>query len=147
MNPISEEPKVSADPSASRVLGIYPPTDWGNPQWQQASDSVEDYRDNIERRITPRVPISQRVTVKFAADGNYEFTGVSRDISSSGVFLYAESNIEEGAQVEVTLTLPSQTSLPVSMKVAGKVVRVQRSLPEGVAIEFDRLIITPDTLK
>jgi hypothetical protein len=128
---------------------MYPPRDWTNPHWQQANGSIDDpvERDNIERRITPRVPLNQRVTVKFAADGNYEFTAVSRDISSSGIFLYAESNIEEGAQVEVMLSLPSQTSLPISMKVAGKIVRVEKSVPGGVAIEFDRLVITPDTLK
>ena len=148
MSTMSEKPEVSADPSAARVLGMYAPIEWPDPQWQQGS-SIEDTveSNSIERRIAPRVPLNQRVTVKFGADGNYEFTAVSHNISSSGIFLYAESNIEEGAQVEVMLSLPSQASLPISMKVAGKVVRVEKGVSGGVAIEFDRLVIEPDTIK
>jgi hypothetical protein len=100
---------------------------------------------DAERRGTPRVSLSQAVTVRFSSTGHYEFTGVSRDISQSGIFLYAETALTEGAHVDLILTLPSQNSLPVSLQVKGKVVRVEKSSLFGIAIAFDRLVIAPDT--
>jgi PilZ domain len=99
---------------------------------------------NIERRMAPRVPVS--VAVRFSASGNYEFTGTSKDMSTSGIFLYAESEIEEGEQVEVMLSLPSKNSPPISVQVKGKVVRVEKSFPVGLAIAFRRLIIAPEAM-
>jgi len=97
-----------------------------------------------ERRKAQQFPIRLPVTVKYTRTGHYEFTGVSRDMSASGMFLHTDSNIEEGAQVEVILTLPSKTSEQITVQVCGTVVRVERSSPPGIAIEFEKLVILPE---
>ena len=98
------------------------------------------------QHLATRIPLCQAVTVRFTASGHYEFTGISRDISASGIFLYAQPHLEKGAQVEVMLTLPSGKLPPVSLHVRGKVVRVEESSPTGIAIAFDRLVIAPEIL-
>jgi hypothetical protein len=60
------------------------------------------------------------------------------------MFLYADSKIEEGARVEVMLTLPSKTSEQIAVQVRGTVVRVERGSPTGIAIEFEKLVILPE---
>ena len=95
-------------------------------------------------RKAERFSIRQSVTVKYTTTGHYEFTGISRDVSASGMFLYTDSNIEDGAQVEVMLTLPSKTSKQIIVQVRGTVVRVERGSPTGIAIEFEKLVILPE---
>ncbi len=97
-----------------------------------------------ERRKAQQFPIQMPVTVKYMQTGHYEFTGVSRDLSASGMFLHTDSNIEAGAQVEVILTLPSKTPEQITVEVRGTVVRVERSSPPGIAIKFEKLVILPE---
>jgi len=84
------------------------------------------------------------VTVKYTQAGHYEFTGVSRDLSGSGMFLHTDANIEEGAQVEVMLALPSKASEQITIKVRGTVVRIEKSSQPGIAIKFEKLVILPE---
>jgi hypothetical protein len=97
-----------------------------------------------ERRKAQQFLIRLPVTVKYTQAGHYEFTGVSRDMSASGMFLHTDSDIEKGAQVEVILTLPSKTSEQITIQVCGTVVRVERSSLPGIAIEFEKLVILPE---
>jgi hypothetical protein len=82
--------------------------------------------------------------VRYNRDGNFEFTGISRDLSDSGIFLYTESILEEGAQVELTITLPSESSQPIPIQVRGRVVRIERTPAMGVAVEYDKVTVVPD---
>jgi hypothetical protein len=82
--------------------------------------------------------------VKYTQAGHYEFTGGSRDVSAFGMFLHTDSKIEEGAQVEVILTLPSKTLEQNMVQVRGTVVRVERSSQPGIAIKFEKLIVLPE---
>lgn len=100
--------------------------------------------DSTERRKSQRVCTRQPVTVRYNRDGNFEFTGVSRDLSDSGIFLYTESVIEAGAQVELILTLPSASAQPIPMHVRGRVVRVERLHATGIAVEFDKVTVVPE---
>jgi hypothetical protein len=68
-------------------------------------------------RKSQRVCIQRPVTVRYNRDGYFEFTGISRDLSDSGIFLFTESVIEVGAQVELTLTFPSETAQPIPVRV------------------------------
>ena len=90
--------------------------------------------------------IQQAVTVRFTANGHYEFTGISSssDIITSRLFLSVGSNVAQDARVEAMLILPSHTSQPVSMQVSGKVVRIEKSFPSEIAVAFTRLVIAPD---
>lgn len=98
-------------------------------------------------RKSPRVSIQQPVTVKYTREGNFEFTGISRDLSDRGIFLYTESVIEEGADVELELTLPSLSAHPAPMLLRGRVVRVERTPAMGVAVEFDKILVVPELFR
>jgi len=100
--------------------------------------------DIPERRKAQQFPIRTPVTVKYTRKGHYEFTGISRDVSASGTFLHTDANIEEGAQVEVMLALPSKASEQITIQVRGTVVRVEKSSQPGIAIEFEKLVILPE---
>lgn len=95
-------------------------------------------------RKSPRVCIQQPVTVKYTREGNFEFTGISRDLSDRGIFLYTESVIEEGAEVELRLTLPSFSAHPVPMLLRGRVVRLEKTPAMGIAVEFDKVTVVPE---
>ncbi|MGA2963231.1 MAG: PilZ domain-containing protein [Candidatus Korobacteraceae bacterium] len=103
--------------------------------------------DFPERRKAQQFSARLPVTVKYTQAGHYEFTGVSRDVSASGIFLHTDSKIEEGAQVEVMLTLPAKKSEQNTVQVRGTVVRVERSSPPGIAIKFEKLVILPEYLQ
>ena len=100
--------------------------------------------DFPERRKAQQFSARLPVTVKYTQDGHYEFTGISRDVSASGIFLHTDSKIEEGAQVEVVLTLPSKTLEQNTVQVRGTVVRIERRFPPGIAIKFEKLVILPE---
>lgn len=98
-----------------------------------------------ERRNSPRVAVEQPVLLRMTQTGHIEFTGVSRDISKDGIFLYTESEIVEGSEVELLLTLPSEGQR-TSMTVRGRVVRVEKAEGEprsGVAITFRKVEVAP----
>jgi hypothetical protein len=88
----------------------------------------------------------QSVSVKFDKSGYYEFTGVSGGIRNTGIFLYAKSPLEQRAQVEVVLTLPSETWQPILVQIRGKVLKLEESFPVGIARTFDSLVIAPEPL-
>jgi len=56
-----------------------------------------------QKRIATRVP----VTIK-STDGAMQTTGVTRDLSSSGIFLYADAKISAGSELEIILVLPPE---------------------------------------
>lgn len=79
----------------------------------------------VERRIGQRfafnLPVSLR-DVASAAEG----LGFTQDVSSRGVFLFTDMALIEGAEVELTLKMPSEITLGENMRVRcrGSVLRV-----------------------
>ena len=63
--------------------------------------------DKQERRSGQRTPVRVPVSVK-TTGGSIEATGVTRDLSDGGVFLYTDSQISEGSQLEMVLILPPE---------------------------------------
>ncbi len=68
--------------------------------------------------------------------------GFTQDLSRRGIFLYAETEIKEGATVELTFTMPSQITLAENMPVrcGGKVVRAMpanAARQSGIAVQLD----------
>ena len=57
-----------------------------------------------ERRRGPRVSVRLPVSIEIAK--SQPVTGVSRDLSTSGIFLYADAQILEGSELEMVLLLP-----------------------------------------
>jgi hypothetical protein len=93
-----------------------------------------------EKRSTRRFSFVLPISVKFLAHGRREMAGHTRDVSSRGVFMYLEGEIEAGVSIEFVMTLPPEITLSQSMLVrcVGRVLRVDRSTQEqGVAVAID----------
>jgi hypothetical protein len=79
----------------------------------------------VERRIGQRfafnLPVSLR-DVATAAEG----LGFTQDLSSRGAFLFTDMALTEGAEVELTLEMPSEITLGENMRVRcrGSVLRI-----------------------
>jgi hypothetical protein len=79
----------------------------------------------VERRIGQRfafnLPVSLR-DVSTAAEG----LGVTQDLSSRGAFLFTDMALSEGAEIELTLEMPSEITLGENMRVRcrGSVLRI-----------------------
>jgi len=86
----------------------------------------------VERRIGQRfafnLPVSLR-DVATAAEG----LGFTQDVSSRGVFLFTDMTLSEGADVELTLRMPSEITLGENMRVRckGRVLRVTNPAENG----------------
>jgi PilZ domain len=60
-----------------------------------------------ERRAGPRVEARVPVSIK-AGKGTAEATGFTRDLNSGGIFLYTDSRIVAGSELEIVLILPPE---------------------------------------
>jgi hypothetical protein len=98
-----------------------------------------------ERRSSQRVPVS--VPVKMRHQGA-EHGGVTRDLSSSGIFLYSESEMKAGSKLELVIMLPSAMGLgPGGWTLCeASIVRVEKSDGKGigVAATIDRIASLPE---
>jgi hypothetical protein len=61
---------------------------------------------NSDRRSNQRLPA--RVGVSLRSPQSQPATGYTRDLSMSGIFLYANSEILVGSELEMVLMLPTQ---------------------------------------
>jgi len=94
-----------------------------------------------EKRSTRRFSFDLPISVRFLANGRRDMAGHTRDVSSRGVFMYLEGEIEADAPIEFVMTLPPEITLSESMRVrcVGRVLRVDRSAQEqGVAVAIDQ---------
>jgi hypothetical protein len=81
----------------------------------------------VERRVGQRFAYSLPVSFRQIAD-SIEGVGFTQDLSSRGVFLYTDSPLNEGAEIELTLRMPSEITLGQSMDVRcrGHILRIER---------------------
>jgi len=98
-----------------------------------------------ERRSRQRLPV--RVPVKVRHQGA-EHQGLTRDLSSSGVFIYSESGMKPGSKLELVIMLPPGMGLgPGGWTLCeASVVRVEESDGKGigVAATLDRIALLPE---
>jgi len=86
----------------------------------------------VERRVGQRfafnLPVSLR-EVSTAAEG----LGFTQDLSSRGAFLFTVMALSEGAEIELTLKMPSEITLGESMRVRcrGQVLRILNAADNG----------------
>ena len=105
----------------------------------------------VERRAGQRFPFLLPVSLRECSTGS-EAPGFTRDLSSRGIFFFTDAILRDGAEVELTLTMPSEITLGDAMRVRcrGRVLRVAKrsepGLPEvpiqaggqiGVAVRFE----------
>ncbi|HYW39575.1 MAG TPA: PilZ domain-containing protein [Terriglobales bacterium] len=98
-----------------------------------------------ERRSSQRMTV--RVPVKVRHEGG-EHQGLTRDLSSSGIFLYSESGMKAGSKLELVIMLPPGLGFgPGGWTLCqASVVRVEESEGKGVGIAatLDRIALLPE---
>jgi hypothetical protein len=104
-----------------------------------------DKNPPAERRSDPRVPLS--IPVKLRSQGT-EHHAVTRDLSSSGIFLFSDSPLQPGSKIEMVVMCPPGLGLgPGGWTLCeGSVVRVEESggTGIGVAATLDRIEYVPE---
>lgn len=88
----------------------------------------------VERRVGQRFPFLLPISIRQVLSGS-EHLGFTQDLSSRGVFFYTDALLEEGAELELTLNMPSQITLGESMRVKcrARVLRVVRPAESPLA--------------
>jgi hypothetical protein len=98
-----------------------------------------------DRRSSQRVPV--RVPVK-VRDAGGEHPGLTRDLSSKGIFLYSESGMKAGSKLELVIMLPPGMGMgPGGWTLCeASVVRVEKSDGKGmgIAATLDRIALLPE---
>jgi len=70
----------------------------------------------VERRIGQRFPFNVPVSLRDLSSA-LEGLGFTQDLSSRGAFLFTDMALREGAEIELTLKMPSEITLGESMRV------------------------------
>ncbi len=101
-----------------------------------------------DRRREPRTPLNVPVKVRQPDGDGTEQTALTRDLSSSGIFLYSESEMKAGAKLELVIMLPAGLGLgPGGWTLCeASVVRVEEGDGKGigVAATIDRIALLPE---
>jgi hypothetical protein len=86
----------------------------------------------VERRIGQRFAYNLPVSLRDLATAT-EGLGFTQDLSSRGAFLFTDMALSEGAEVELTLKMPSEITLGENMRVRcrGRVLRVVKPAEKG----------------
>lgn len=81
----------------------------------------------MERRVGQRFPYLLPVSLREPATG-IDSVGFTQDLSSKGVFFFTDAALVEGAEIELTLRMPSEITLGENMPVRcrGRILRVVR---------------------
>ncbi len=103
-----------------------------------------------ERRRQERTPVSVPVKVRTKDSDQPEISGLTRDLSKSGVFLYSDSPLEAGTKLELVIMLPGGLGFgPGGWTLCqASIVRVEKTAGEkmGVAATLDRIELLPELI-
>ena len=97
----------------------------------------------MERRTAQRYDLSLPVSVRVPAKKeSVSWVGKTRNISTGGVYLTIDNELNTGVELDLMMTLPAEVTggTEVSIRAIGKVVRVDKSsgdLSVGVAVAFE----------
>jgi hypothetical protein len=88
-----------------------------------------------DRRATRRFPLQLPVSVR-GPQGGMDAIAQTRDVSSRGICFFTDptaTSLQNGSQIEFTLTLPPEVTLTEAIKVRckGKIVRVENADTPG----------------
>jgi hypothetical protein len=97
-----------------------------------------------ERRSGTR--IATRVSTRVRTQQGTEHQAETRDVSANGVFLYTNSRMEKGTDVELVLILPPEMTSGEKCWVCcqATIVRVEEGPQFGVAAQIRRMDILPE---
>jgi hypothetical protein len=85
----------------------------------------------MEQRRTRRFTLQLPLSIRPAGGKSVPFSGVTRNISSSGVLFTAEQETDPGSPIEYIVTLNAGGPKPVNLRCIGKVVRAELELGAG----------------
>jgi len=87
----------------------------------------------VERRVGQRFPYLLSVSLR-QPSAVIEGVGFTQDLSSRGVFFFTDAPLAEGAEIELTLRMPSEITLGESMPVRcrGRILRIIRPVLSGI---------------
>ncbi len=100
------------------------------------AEAASDIETQVDRRHSPRAPVTVRITYGTVDAMFSEFT---RNINEGGLFIATDQPLGLEERVTLQFQLPGGAE-PV--KASGRVVRLQEEAgpePKGMAIEFDEL--------
>src|SRR5580658_8517538 len=115
--------------------------------WSKLPQHMTAKTTNTEndRRSRHRMPV--RVPVKVRHQGG-EQQGLTRDLSSTGIFLYSESGMKAGSKLELVIMLPPGLGVgPGGWTLCqASVVRVEQSEGKsmGIAATLDSIALLPE---
>jgi len=89
----------------------------------------------VERRIGQRFPFNVPVSVRDASTAA-EGLGFTQDLSSRGAFLFTDMALTEGANIELTLKMPSEITLGESMRVRcqARILRIVKPIDNSAEV-------------
>jgi hypothetical protein len=100
-----------------------------------------------DRRSGQRTPV--RVPVKVRHQGG-EHAGLTRDLSSSGIFLYSETGLKAGSKLELVVMFPPGLGFGSGgwTLCEASVVRVEEADDKrvGIAATLDRIAVLPELI-
>jgi hypothetical protein len=101
-------------------------------------------RAEAERRSGTR--IVTRVATRVRTQQGADLQAQTRDVSASGVFLYTNSKMEKGTDVELVLILPPELTSGEKCWVCcqATIVRVEDGPEFGIAAQIRRMDILPE---
>lgn len=93
----------------------------------------------VERRVGQRFPYLLPLSLRQISDP-VEGVGFTQDLSSRGVFFFTDAALTEGAEIELTLRMPSEITLGESMPVRcrGRILRIVRPANSAYGINSVR---------
>ena len=94
-----------------------------------------------DQRAARRFPLDLPISLRFSSSGKPSVAAHTRDVSSRGVFFYADADMAKGSAVDFVMTLPEEITLasPIRVHCHGKIVRVDKSAKfRGVAVAIDK---------
>lgn len=101
-----------------------------------------------DRRVRQRFPVRVPVSLK-AGNGSLQEAAQTRDLSTAGVFVYTNSRMQEGSELELILVLPPEITFADRRWVCcqASVVRVEENAGQGnygVAAVIKRFDVLPE---
>jgi hypothetical protein len=108
---------------------------------------MENVKSNPDRRSRNRVPARLPVKIR-PSPVHSELAAETRDISTNGVYLYTQSELEVGSMLELVLILPPELmSIGKSWVCChARIMHVEQGTDNrfGVAAEIQRVDILPE---
>ena len=105
-------------------------------------------KPQTDKRVAQRYPLEEPVKVRVSNGEVHEVETRARDVSASGIFIYTDSEMREGSEIEIVAMLPAEITHSESAWVCchARVVRVddEGDGPRGIAAVIERYEVLPE---